>query len=419
MNLWVFFVKVGALMSLVATIIITIIMSLSFKLSPVWIFFLALISFSIFSMIKKNGLKMILLIILSTVVIVSQMSSTYLNIAPNKSYAVLSLGNGTQDKIGLFEVNDFHYDEIETKYPAESKFVEFSTKQKAYESLDNGTIDLLIIDINEMDSRNDLMEIERIEPVVVQTEVKDLSKDPVLIYVTGLDSDEEAIVRARSDMNILIALNPSTQKMTMVSLARDTYVPLACRENKMDKLTHAGLYGLDCQIRTVENLLGVKVDLYARTHFSGFKKVIDSLGGIDVQVEENFDDFVMGEEHMDGQRTLSFVRARKEVSEGDVGRGENAQRVIEALVKELKVNLSPLKISEMYQAIDTNVSVKQIMRFVNENKEFEVERLVLRGEGDMQETYSQQDHFKYYVSWPDKDNLDMIRNKLEATLSGK
>lgn len=341
-------------------------------------------------------------------------------IAPERTYEILSMDVDPVTRVGTYHVNDFHLDEVESVFDGDVIFIEYSNKEQAYEALIEGNIDRLVIDRLKKDLSYDVSIVSTIERKSSDNAMKDISSEPSLIFITGLDTEGESLVRSRSDMNILIALNPVSQKMTMASIPRDTFVPLACKDGAMDKLTHAGLYGVECQINTLENLIGLPIDAYARTHFGGFVKVVDSIGGIDVTIGENFQDFKEGLEHMDGARALQFARAREDVTMGDIGRGENAQRLIEALSEKMGVWGNKFELLKIFfDEVETNVDSNDLYRLVNSKNNYIIERHMLLGEGDMQETYSQRDGYKYYVLWPDEDKVLEIKAALEQTLKGE
>lgn len=387
---------------------------------PVLILLVVFFAWRIFKKIDKKGIKFILLILAAYVLYTVPSPVKNITIPPLKTYAILSSGEEESDQIGFYNVNDFHLEILKENFSEGAEITEYPSKTLAYEALLDESISRLVIDESEMDDSYELTLVKRVTPNLVDGVVKDPSKEPSLIYVTGLDSSDEALMKSRSDMNLLVAINPNTHKITMASLARDTYLPLACQDNKMDKLTHSGLYGIQCQIDSIENLTGLEIDLYARTHFKGFEALVDALGGIDVSVDESFGEFEAGIESMDGSTALRFVRSRYDLSNGDIGRGENGQRVLEAIIeKVVSEDFDPVEVMSLFELVDTNVNAFDLVRLVNQKDRYDIERLVLEGKGDMQETYSQNDGYKYYVFWPDQESLNDITSSLQETLRGE
>lgn len=407
-------------MNLIASLAILFLINKVRTLSFWYALILFILMYSFFKTIKKNRYKVLALAALSFIIITINPKLPMRTIAPVRTYEILSVNESTISKVGTYHVNDFHIDEVHASFDEGVKFYEYSNKVQAYEALLEGDIDRLVIDRLKKDLSYDVRSVSTIEPKSSDTAIKDISSEPSLIFLTGLDTEGESLVRSRSDMNILIALNPINETITMVSIPRDTFLPLSCKDGAMDKLTHAGLYGVECQINTLENLFGLPIDAYARTHFSGFVKVVDSMGGVDVAVGEDFQDFKEGVEHMDGTRALKFARAREEVSMGDVGRGENAQRLIKALSEKTDVLSNKIELLKIFfDEVETNVDSNDLYRLVNRKNNYIIERHMLVGKGDMQETYSQADGYKYYVLWPDEDKVLEIKAELEKTLKGE
>ena len=107
-------------------------------------------------------------------------------------------------------------------------------------------------------------------------------------YCSGIDARSSDInIQSLSDVNILAVIHPRTHQILLINTPRDYYVPLA-RNGQRDKLTHAGMYGIDESAAVLGNLYGVKADYYARVNFAGLKKIVDALDGVDVNSEHEF-----------------------------------------------------------------------------------------------------------------------------------
>ena len=174
---------------------------------------------------------------------------------------------------------------------------------------------------------------ESVEPEIVYEEVK-----PFILYITGIDVWGWVGKQSRSDVNLLLTVNPQTHQILMVSTPRDFYVPLSISNGAKDKLTHAGLYGTQCSQDTIAMLYNVNVDYNFRCNFSGFEAIIDHLGGVDVWTDYDFTvepikHYVKGENHLTGLEALAFVRERHAFKAGDRVRGihqmETAKSVLE------------------------------------------------------------------------------------------
>lgn len=186
-------------------------------------------------------------------------------------------------------------------------------------------------------------EEEETEPT--QETVDFSSLEPFIVYVSGSDSyDQEIVTSGRSDVNILAVVNPLSKQVLLLNTPRDYYVenPAAKgdleKEEKLDKLTHCGVYGIKNSIRALSRLYRNDVDYYVRINFSGFKKMIDALGGVTVYSDYAFTaiertSIAEGENHLNGQQALDFARERKHVPGGDAERGRHQMQVITAVIE--------------------------------------------------------------------------------------
>lgn len=163
--------------------------------------------------------------------------------------------------------------------------------------------------------------------------------EPFIVYVSGSDSYEDEIIQdGRSDVNILAVVNPLTKQVLLLNTPRDYYVQNTAGEYQRDKLTHCGMYGIGCSMQTLGNLYDVQIDYYVRINFSGFKKLIDALGGITVYSDYAFTAITRtpieeGENHLTGQQALDFARERYTLPDGDNERGRHQMQVITAVIE--------------------------------------------------------------------------------------
>ena len=170
----------------------------------------------------------------------------------------------------------------------------------------------------------------------------DANADVFNIYVSGIDTYGSISSVSRSDVNIIMTVNRKTKKVLLTTTPRDSYVAIADGGGgQMDKLTHAGIYGVDASVHTLENLYGIRIDYYIRLNFTSFLKLVDLLGGIDVENDQEFTSrhgnhhFPVGKVHMNSDQALGFVRERYSLQGGDNDRGKNQEKVIEAVIKKL------------------------------------------------------------------------------------
>ncbi|WP_454968599.1 LCP family glycopolymer transferase, partial [Gemella sanguinis] len=166
--------------------------------------------------------------------------------------------------------------------------------------------------------------------------------DTFNVYISGIDTHGPISSVSRSDVNIIMTVNKKTGKILLTTTPRDSYVKIADGgNNQYDKLTHAGIYGVDASIHTLENLYDIKIDYYARLNFTSFTKIIDIIGGVDVYNDQSFVShignytFEPGMLHLDADHALAFVRERYGLTDGDNDRGKNQEKVITAMIKKL------------------------------------------------------------------------------------
>ena len=181
---------------------------------------------------------------------------------------------------------------------------------------------------------------------------KNLATDGFVIYISGIDEMGSPDQQLRSDVNILLFINPLAHHVTMISLPRDAYIPnsaYAGSEFTLDKLTHTGLYGADTTVQSVEEFFDIDIDYYARISFSSVIEIVDALGGVDVDVEIDFCEqdenrnkdaehqicLSAGEQHLDGQQALAYARHRKTTGYDTAGRERAQQRILKAIIDQL------------------------------------------------------------------------------------
>lgn len=260
----------------------------------------------------------------------------------------------------------------------------------------------------------------------------DITKNTFSVYISGVDTYNKIAMKTRSDVNIVMTVNPVTKKIVMAHIPRDYYVTLYGKNSK-DKLTHASLYGIDTAMKTVENFTGIKIDYYVRLNFTSLIKIVDLLGGIDVNSKYAFETgiydstikktykFKKGMNHLDGDAALSFVRERHSFTDGDITRGENQMLVLEALIKKA---MSPKIITSYTKFLDvlddamiTNMSKKEITDFIKKEiskpSNYDIESISLNGTSAMDYTFSYP-MSKLYVMVPDEKNLKDYQEKVSA-----
>ncbi len=278
-------------------------------------------------------------------------------------------------------------------------------------------------------------ETETSTQIVVETEteteteeVADGTPDSFLLYLSGIDVRGEVDEVGRSDVNILMAVNRKTHKVQLVNTPRDYYVTLPISGGSRDKLTHAGIYGIEVSEGAMENLYNVDIDYYVRLNFSGFKNFIYALDGIDVYSEyaftgNNDKQYEAGMNHLSGKEALAFVRERKSFKEGDVQRGKNQMEMVKALIGKL-TTANILKTydywmdDELRRDCDTNIPADLLAslmrRQLTENPDWEINTYYVTGTGGSEYTYSIPNSRAYVMIPNDEEVAEGTRLLMET-----
>lgn len=196
------------------------------------------------------------------------------------------------------------------------------------------------------------------------------------IYISGIDTYGSISTVSRSDVNIIMTVNMNTHKILLTTTPRDAYVKIpGGGADQYDKLTHAGIYGVETSEQTLEDLYGTKIDYYARINFTSFLKLIDQLGGVTVHNDQAFTslhgkfDFPVGDIQMNSEQALGFVRERYSLDGGDNDRGKNQEKVISAIVNKLaslkSVSNFTSIVNNLQDSVQTNMSLDTINALAN------------------------------------------------------
>ena len=254
------------------------------------------------------------------------------------------------------------------------------------------------------------------------------------VYVSGIDTYGPISSVSRSDVNILMTVNRDSKKILLTTTPRDSYVPIADGgNNQKDKLTHAGIYGVDSSIHTLENLYGVDINYYVRLNFTSFLKLIDLLGGVDVYNDQEFTSrhgkfhFPVGNVHLDSEQALGFVRERYSLADGDRDRGRNQQKVIVAIIQKLTSTEALKNYSDIIQglqdSLQTNMPIETMMDLVNAQLEsggsYKVNSQDLKGTGQMGlPSYAMPDS-NLYMMEIDDSSLVAAKSAIQDVMEGR
>lgn len=258
------------------------------------------------------------------------------------------------------------------------------------------------------------------------------------VYISGSDSrDSNIMATGRSDVNILAVVNTETRQVLLLNTPRDFYIPLARSGpyDLPDKLTHAGLYGVDESKDTLAEYYDMDIDYYFRVNFSGFEDIIDALGGIDVVSEHAFYStiaptsiyYYQGENHLNGYEALYYVRERYSFVNGDYQRGVNQMQVIEAVMKKAMSPAILTSYTSMMQSLSdcfkTSIPTDLINTMVREQlsnptQDWNIVTYYVSGTGSSEYTYSIPSQ-KAYVTIPDETTVEIARDLIDQVAEGK
>lgn len=337
----------------------------------------------------------------------------------------------TTEYIGLSELADGLMEEEVDAILLNNAFLDLLTETEGYEDI--------LDKIHEIHTQQTETVIEKVEDETKDKwnildlfggEEEDERQDRVFtMYISGIDNRGGLIAKSRSDVNILATVNVDTRQVLLVSTPRDYYVPLPISNGQPDKLTHAGIYGVDVSIGTLEMLYGIDIDYYFRVNFSGFERIIDALGGVTVNSDYDFSAggyyFQKGENHVNGSQALAFARERKSFKEGDRQRGRNQMAVIKAVINKA---MSPAILSgyadimeSVAGSFETSMPYDLIAELVRDMLEkggsWNIVSYSVNGSGDSRRPYSMSTNA--YVMIPDQETVDTAIEKINQVMNGE
>lgn len=426
--------------------------------------------FSFKMKLKKKG-KITLLVLSVIISLISLVGSIYLfrtivfmggNFSfkgySTENYSVLVLKDSDYNKIEDlkdknvgFLKNKLDYENkvkerIDSK--VDSNLVELSDAHSLKEKLYNQEIEAMVIEDSYISILKEEDEEFESKTRVIYTfslkyKVEDISKDVNVtkdvftIYIAGIDTYGTISSVSRSDVNMLATVNPKTHQVLLTSIPRDYYVQLHGTTGYKDKLTHAGIYGVDMSVKTLEDLLGIEINYYVRVNFTSVVKLVDALKGIDVYSEYTFNSnagfeesdgyhFIKGYNRMNGEQALAFARTRHAFMAGDRVRGQNQQAVIEALIRKA---CTPAIITSYTSILDslegsfeTNLSMDDITKLakhqIDKMPSWSVTSNSLNGSDASEYTYSYSGQ-KLYVMKPNEDSITKAKDLLSKIYAGE
>lgn len=322
---------------------------------------------------------------------------------------------------------------------------EYNSITELMDALLNGDVGAIILNEGYISALEDLEEYEDVSSRIKAIYINEIEKEVVeetdessqddesiteksfIVYISGIDTNGPVSTRSRSDVNILMVVNPVDKKILLVNTPRDYYIPLSISKGVRDKLTHAGNYGINVSMNTLEMLYNIDIDYYLRLNFTGFVNIIDALGGINVYSDYDFfsenDHFVKGFNYLNGKRALTFARTRYAFASGDRQRGRNQMSVIQAVINKLTskaiLNNYTALLNSIGSSMQTNMSMDEIGELVkmqlNDMSRWDVSTFSVDGTGQYSYTYSIPS-MKAYVMVPDESTVNEAKGKINQAM---
>lgn len=423
---------------------------------PIYTLFTLLFSFLIIKKNIKSGIKIFIDVILSILIIIYSAGLIYLNKTLNfmdkirakdyqiEEYYVLVLKDSKYEnvseikEIGIYEFDDNYKTALE-ELNQKSNFTEkkYNNYNDAVNNLLNRKIEAVFISSSHKSILEEQVDFDKIK-ILDTTEIKiknevtiediDVTKESFNIYISGIDIYGDISQVSRSDVNMIATINPVTHQVLLTSIPRDYYVRLHNTTGYKDKLTHAGLYGINMSIETLEDLFEIDIDYYVRVNFTTLVNLVDAIGGIDITSDKAFTSYTnksctyqKGKNHLDGKCALAFSRERYAYSEGDRHRVQNQQTVITAILNKALSSSTLVKkytsiLESMGDSFQTNIPKDKIYALVNMQLDsmpkWNITSISVNGKDSSNYTYSYSSG-KLYVMEPDMSTVALATSKIK------
>ncbi len=330
---------------------------------------------------------------------------------------------------------------------------EFESAGALADALLAGEVDAIILDsafialLEDMDGYGDFTSRTRVlhEHVVETTlpgtgsgdtgflvvpDEKNPERTSFLLYISGNDARKQLLADGGSDVNILVAVNPKTHQVLLVNTPRDYYVENPAGDGARDKLSHCGLGGINNCVGAMTRLYGLPINYYARINFSGFRTLVDALGGVTIYAEKGFTAqgyyIYEGENHLDGAQALAFARERKNLPGGDNDRGKNQMKLITAMINQLSSSNLLANYKQILQSLEgmfsTSMSAQTIGKLVQlqltEMPSWEVRSFAVTGDNGNDKCWAVGNGYGY-VMYPHMDEVEYAAQLIQRVLDGE
>lgn len=341
---------------------------------------------------------------------------------------------------------------METSFAKELDWQEFDTVAESVDALLDGEVGAILMNVSYVSVLESIEGYEDVEsklkllyefemedtslPVIdLSTKPEDITKDPFIVYISGHDTNY-ALKNQRSDVNILAVVNPVTKQVLLINTPRDYFVSLVGSkggDGQYDKLTHCGIYGIECSMATLGNLYDQDIHYYAQVSFVGFKRLINALGGITVYSDASFyaaesgTQIRKGENYLNGEEALGFVRERHNLADGDMARGRHQMAVIQAIIKKAASGAILTSYTDVLESMGdcfgTNLSSEEASNLVKmqlgDMATWNIKSFSTQGEGNGRSTYCYSiPNQKVYVLPQNETYVNHARNLIDKVFDG-
>ncbi|MBR2213319.1 MAG: LCP family protein [Eubacterium sp.] len=251
------------------------------------------------------------------------------------------------------------------------------------------------------------------------------------VLLSGIDTGGDVTNKSQSDVNVILSINPNTNTIVGVSTPSDYYIPLSISGTEKDKLCYAGNYGIDVSMKTLSQWYGIDIDYYVRMNFTGFKDIIDEIGGIDIESDYAFEThgykYKKGlNKDLNGDQALWFARERESLKKGDVSRSNNQMKVIEAVIEKTSTRsiLNDYKdiLKNISESFQTNMSIgtmKQLVKMqVSKGGEWKINLYSVNGHKGVETTFSIPS-LKQHVLIPNNNTVKKAKRYFKENKFGK
>ena len=326
---------------------------------------------------------------------------------------------------------DKMFKKIESEVGKDVKSEEYSSLTDEAQALLDGKVDAAVFNEGYMSMIDETIDgfsekVKILYQYGVKTKVKSEKKadvaEPFNVFISGIDVAGPITTNSRSDVNIIMTVNPNTKQILLTTTPRDYYVTIpGVSGDARDKLTHAGIYGVDASMATLEKLYGIDISYYARVNFTSLETIVDV--NSEVEFEQNGYSFHKGINHMNGAQALTFSRERHSFAEGDNQRGKDQEAVLTAIIQKATspaiIKSANEILTTVSDCVETNMTSDEMAKFINmqlnNGVSWNIESQAASGTGDTQACYSSGTQL-LYVMWPDENVVSDVSEKMQKVL---